>query len=334
MKSLIGRRKKIIFAASVLSGFLLLFFQNCSQGFTVKEDISSLESILDYARKLDNQYLPTLLTSDNVSYWEKDAVAKIDNTPAFATDWSVIAVVDGTTDGDIISVNSGINSEESRLYISGGKVSIANIGNASNYYATQYPTTSLNSTSVFAFSSGPKLSNAIVLVDGYVQKAAAATNGANLDFSLLAKNLTFDTARIKEIVVYPRALSAAELNVMSRHLAQKNGLTTVVLDPAIIDESGGDDGSSDTPEYQAAVAVINSRCLGCHSSSTNGDFRGLTASNAIQKQLIVPGNLASSKLYYRLSGSSTGSGPKTMPTDGAIPPSEVQAIEAWIMSIQ
>lgn len=332
MKSLLGRRKKAVFTISVLSGFLLLFFQNCSNGFAVKDEISSVESILDYAKKLDNQYLPTLLTSDNIGYWEKSAVAVIDNTPAFATDWSVIAVVDGTSDGDIISVNSGVNSEESRLYLTGGKVAIANIGDASNYYATTYPTTSLNSKTVFAFSSGPKLSDAIVLVDGYLQKAAAATNGANLDFSLLAKSIIFDSNRVKEIVVYPRALSAAELNVMSRYLASKNNISTVVLDPAIIDADGG--GSSSSPEYEAAVAVINSRCLGCHSSSNNGDFRGLTTSKAIQKQLIVPGDLTNSKLYYRLQGSQVGSGPKTMPTDGAIPFSEVQAIEAWILSVQ
>lgn len=334
MSSFNGRRKKVIFAISVFSGCLLLLFQNCSKGFIVKEDISSKESILDYARKLDQQYLGSLTTAANVSYWEKAAIVQIDNTPILATDWSVIAVVGDVSDGDIISVNSGINAEESRLYISGGKVSIANIGNASNYYATQYPMTGLNSTTVFAFSSGPKLSNALVLVDGYVQKATAATNGANLDFSLLAKSLTFDPARVKEIIVYPRALNAAELNVMSRYLAQKYNLTTVAMDPAIIDETGGGSGSGDSPEYQAAVAVINSRCLGCHSSSNNGDFRGLTTSKAIQNQLIVAGNLASSKLYYRLSGSSTGSGPKTMPTDGAIPLSEVQAIEAWIMSIK
>lgn len=333
MGSFNGRRKSIIFVASVFSGCLLLLFQNCSKGFTIKEDISSQESILDYARKLDRQYLGTLTTSTNVSYWEKDAVAQIDNTPTFATDWSVIAVVNNVSDGDIISVNSGINAEESRLYISGGKVSIANIGDSSNYYATQYPTTKLNSTTVFAFSSGPKLSNALVLVDGYLQKATAASNGANLDFSLIAKSLSFDPARVKEIIIYPRALNASELNVMSRYLAQKHNLNTVVMDPAIIDDAGGG-GSTDSPEYQAAVAVINSRCLGCHSSSNNGDFRGLTTSKAIQKQLIVPGNLAASKLYYRLSGSSTSSGPKTMPSDGAIPLSEVQAIEAWILSIQ
>lgn len=333
MRLLEGRRKVFIFAVSVLSGCLLLLFQNCSQGFTVKEDIASLEAVLDYARKLDRQYLATLTTSDNISYWEKDLIPVIDNTPAMASDWSVIAVVDDVSDGDIISVNSGINSEESRLYISGGKAALANIGDASNYYVTTFPTVELNSTTVFAFSSGPKLSDAVVLVDGYLQKATPATNGANLEFSLLAKSTSYDASRIKELVLYPRALSAAELNVMSRHLAQKHGLTNVVMDPAIVDDSGGS-GTSSSPEFEAAVAVINSRCLGCHSSSNNGDFRGLTTTKAIQKQLIVPGNLAASKLYYRLSGSSTGSGPKNMPTDGAIPLAEVQAVEAWIMSLQ
>lgn len=332
MKLSVGRRNKFIFGLSFFSGCLLLLFQNCSQGFAVKEDIASKALISDYAKKLDQQYLGNLLTSDNVGVWSTNTTTVIDNTPAFATDWSVIAVVNDVSDGNIISVNSGVNSEESRISISGGRVVFANMGNASNYSSTVFSNKPLNATTVFAFSSGPKVADSIVLVDGYLQKAVPSSTGANLDFSLLAKTLDYTSSRIKEIVVYPRALNAAELNVMSRYLGQKYNLT-VALDPAVLDGSSGG-GSTNSPEFEAAVAVINSRCLGCHSSSNNGDFRGLTTSKAIQKGLITAGNLSASKIYYRLSGSSTSSGPKTMPTDGALPLSEVQAIEAWILSIQ
>lgn len=334
MKIFKARRKNVIFAATVISACLLLLFQNCSKGFVVKEEIMSQESMLDYARKLDSQYLSKLTTSDNISYWEKDSNVFVDNTPAFATDWSMIAVVTDTSDGEIVSVNSGSGTEESRISISGGKVSISQIGNASNYTISEFSAKSFNPTTIIAFSSGPKISNAIVLVDGYLQKATAMSTGANLDFSLLAKAVDYDTNRVKEVIFYPRALNAAELNVMSRYLAQKYNLSTVVLDPAVVDDTGTGGGSSESAEAQAAFAVINARCLSCHSSSNNGDFRALTTSKAIQKQLITAGDLTNSKLYYRLSGSSTAGGPKNMPTSGAIPPSEVQAIEAWILSIQ
>lgn len=333
MKQYNVRRKKVIFAAALISGCMLFLFQNCSKGFAVKYDISSKESILDYARKLDSQYLPALTTSDNISYWEDDAGLIVDNMPAFATDWSMVAVINNTTDGSLVSVNSGAGSEESNLSISGGKLTLNQIGDASNYAISTFATNGFNPTTVIAFSSGPKMSNAIVLVDGYLQIATPQSTGADLDFSLLAKTLDFDTSRVKEIVFYPRALSASELNVMSRHLALKYSLTTVVLDPAVIDAGGGG-GSSETPEALAAIAVINNRCLSCHSSSNNGDFRGLTTSKAVQKQLVSPRNLVGSKIYYRLSGSSVGPGQKNMPTDGAIPQSEVEAIEAWILSIQ
>jgi len=334
MKLFKVRRKKVIFVASVISGCMLFLFQNCSKGFVVQADISSQEAILDYARKLDSQYLSSLTTADNVSYWEDDSSTLIDNTPVFASDWSMIAVIANTADGELVSINSGSGSEESRLSISSGKVTLTQIGNASNYSITQFPTNGFNPTSVIALSSGPKMNNATVLVDGFLQKATAQSTGANLDFSMLVKTLEYDTARIKEIILYPRALGASELNVMSRYLAQKHNLTTVALDPAVID-AGNVGGSSESPEALAAFAIINNRCLSCHSSSNNGDFRKLTTSKAVQKQLVTPGDLTTSKIYYRLLGSSVGPGPKDMPEDSdAIPQSEVQAIEAWILSIQ
>jgi hypothetical protein len=333
MKLFKVRRKKVIFVAAVISGCLLFLFQNCSKGFSVKEDISSKEAILDYARKLDTQYLSTLTTADNVSYWQDESGTVVDNTPAFASDWSMIAVITNTTDGALVSINSGSDSEESRLSISGGKVTLLQSGNISNFAISQFPTQGFNPTTVIALSSGPKMNNALVLVDGYLQKATAQITGANLEFSMLAKALDYNPARIKEIIFYPRALGASELNVMSRYLAQKHNLSTVVLDPAVID-AGNVGGSSESPEALAAFAMINNRCLSCHSSSNNGDFRALTTSKAVQKQLVTPGLLTTSKIYYRLSGSSVGPGPKDMPQDGGIPPSEVQAIEAWILSIQ
>lgn len=334
MKLFKVRRKKVIFVATVISGCLLFLFQNCSKGFSVNTEISSKEAVLDYARKLDSQYLSTLTTSDNVSYWEDATGPLIDNTPAFASDWSMIAVVTDTSDGQIVSINSNSGSEESRLNISGGKLTLTQIGNASNYAISQYPTNGFNPVTVIAFSSGPKMSNAVTLVDGYLQSATAITTGANLQFSMLAKTLDVDMTRVKEIIFYPRALGASELNVMSRYLGQKHNLSTVVLDPAIIG-AGNIGGSSESPEALAALAVINNRCLSCHSSSNNGDFRALTTSRAVQKQLVTPGNLPASKIYYRLSGSSVGPGPKDMPDEGGgLPQSEVQAIEAWILSIQ
>ncbi|AZZ38142.1 hypothetical protein CIK05_15490 [Bdellovibrio sp. qaytius] len=340
MKIFKARRKNVIFVATVISGCLLFLFQNCSKGFEVKEDLLSQGAILDYGLKLDSQYLSSLTTSDNISYWQQDSQVLVDNTPAIATDWSMLAVITNTADGDLVSVNSGSGSEESRMTISGGKITLTQISNASNYAISEFPTTGFNPTTILAFSSGPKISNAVVLVDGYLQKASTISTGTNLDFSLLAKALEFNSSKVKEIIFYPRALNAAELNVMSRHLALKYNLKTVVLDPAVLDNpssgggSSGGGGSGESAQALAAVAVINNRCLSCHSSSNNGDFRSLTTSKAIQKQLITAGNLANSKLYYRLSGSSTAGGPKNMPMSGSIPPSEVQAIEAWILSIQ
>ena len=282
MKLFSVRRKKVIFVATILSGCLLFLFQNCSKGFSVKDDIISKESILDYARKLDSQFLSSLTTGDNISYWVDDANVLIDNTPAFASDWSMIAVITNTTDGELVSINSGSGSEESRLSISSGKVTLTQIGNASNYAISQFATNGFNPTTVIALSSGPKMNNAIVLVDGYLQSATAQSTGANLEFSMLAKALDYDPARVKEIIFYPRALGASELNVMSRYLAQKHNLTSVVLDPAVIDV-GNVGGSSESPEALAAIAIINNRCLSCHSSSNNGDYRALTTSKAVQK---------------------------------------------------
>ena len=327
-----SRRKIFAFAAITVASCLLLFFQNCSKGFTINQEVMSSQAFIDYTSQLDSLYLAKLTAPGNISYWQIDATVDVDDTPAFASGWSVVAVVTDTTDGSLFSVNSGAGSEESILRITSGSVTISQSGDVSNYTMKQFPAKAFNSPSIIAFSSGSKITNSMVLVDGYLQTATAQTTGASLDFSVLAKTMSFDSSRIKEIIFYPRSLSGAELIVMSRYMGRKYNLSTVVLDPAVLDADNAV--SSETDEAKAAFAVINSRCLSCHSSSNNGDFRSLTTSKAIQKQLISPGNLPASKLYYRLSGAQVGPGPRDMPDDGAIPQSEVQAIEAWILSIQ
>lgn len=326
------RRRIFAVTAVILSSCLLLFFQNCSKGFTINEDVMSSQAFIDYTNQLDSLYLSKLTTATNISYWQVDASVDVDNTPAFASGWSVVAVVTDTTDGGLFSVDSGAGTEESILNIVSGSVRINQIGDLSNFTVKQFPAKTFNSPSIIAFSSGSKVTGSMVLVDGYLQKATAQNTGASLDFSLLAKNLNFDSNRIKEIIFYPRSLSGAELIVISRYMGRKYNLSTVALDPSVLDADNST--TVETDEAKAAFAVINSRCLSCHSSSNNGDFRALTTSKAIQKQLISPGNLANSKLYYRLSGSQVGPGPRDMPDDGAIPLSEVQAIEAWILSLQ
>lgn len=79
-------------------------------------------------------------------------------------------------------------------------------------------------------------------------------------------------------------------------------------------------------EFVAAKAVLSSLCKDCHVYHT------MTQDELINAGDIVPGSPESSKIYYRLSGSSGGPGPKNMPTNGSISNGDRALIKVWIQN--
>lgn len=81
------------------------------------------------------------------------------------------------------------------------------------------------------------------------------------------------------------------------------------------------------PNFKNAIPAIIEKCAGCHTEYF--DYDEAAYANASQ---VVFGDLTASKLYYRLSNSSQGPGPKNMPQGGgaALTDAEIDALETWI----
>lgn len=87
--------------------------------------------------------------------------------------------------------------------------------------------------------------------------------------------------------------------------------------------------STDASTYggSAARSIIGSSCVPCHSYHTQTDAQLVSAG------LVVAGDALSSKIYYRLTGSSGSGGPKNMPTGSTLTSSEIITIQEWIDGI-
>ncbi len=83
------------------------------------------------------------------------------------------------------------------------------------------------------------------------------------------------------------------------------------------------------PEFKAIVPSIIQKCAGCH---THQAWYGFGEVDYLAAGLLVPGNYVTSKMYYRLSSSTEGGGPKNMPQSGlaAFSEEEVELMQNWI----
>ncbi len=89
------------------------------------------------------------------------------------------------------------------------------------------------------------------------------------------------------------------------------------------DKFGGSGGSA---EFIDAKDVFSSACSNCH------DFHTMTEAELKATGRFVAGDPNSSPIYYRLTGSTGGIGPKNMPTSGAISSGDRNAIKVWIQN--
>lgn len=78
------------------------------------------------------------------------------------------------------------------------------------------------------------------------------------------------------------------------------------------------------PDFVASRAIFAQSCANCHLYHT------MSEDQMVADGVLVKGDPASSKIYYRLTGSTSGPGTKNMPTGGALPVSDLNQIETWI----
>ena len=85
-----------------------------------------------------------------------------------------------------------------------------------------------------------------------------------------------------------------------------------------------------SPDFIATKEAMKTSCFICH-----GAWRTYTEQDFITSGLVVAGSAASSKLYYRNTLSTSGSGPKNMPQSGypVISAGDLTIMESWINSL-
>jgi hypothetical protein len=312
------------------TGLMIVSFQNCSD-LSLQDQVLHDQAVYDLRTDLDNNELPQLLVSSSIQFWSKPSnPSYIDNTPFFGQKWSMIVVADTAITGKILGLNSGTNSDEGYISVQSGAIRVTHMSTATDYSYIEVPVPSGSKMSI-AVEFGTTATDMSLLVNGTVQNVAITKVGSPIDYSYLQKSMTAAGTGgvIYEAMIYSDALSKPDLNALARYTGSDNSMTNVVFDPTVFDGSGSGTTTQD-PLFVAAKAVIDANCTGCHSSASNGDFRNMTVSKAVQNGWIVPGNPTSSPLYYRLVGSSGSNGPKNMPQGGSLSASDVQAISDWI----
>jgi uncharacterized membrane protein len=71
-------------------------------------------------------------------------------------------------------------------------------------------------------------------------------------------------------------------------------------------------------------AILRQNCANCHVYHT------MTEDEMIAQGVLKLGDAANSAIYFRLSGSTAGGGPKSMPVGGSLSVADLSTIEAWI----
>lgn len=336
--------KKILAGMAVGIPLLLLGFQNCSE-FQLTDEVVFDQSLTDLAMSLDNKLLPGLLQSSDIVYWNPDGLGdSIKKNPILAKEMGYVIAIGRNAAGKIISVDSGSMSEEGSILVQNGKIRATRYTSSTSYNYLEVNVPSVGDKMVLAASFGEKAGSFTLMVNGVIQTGTVTKVGTPLDFSYLAKGVSLagTAGVVDEVMVYGKSLNNAELNVLSRYVASNNGIKNVIVDPALLSDSSviGDTGSGGnsnepTAAFLAAKSVIDARCVSCHGAgSSYGDFSNLTEARAKQLSLVIPGSPESSKIYYRLAGSSGSNGPKNMPSGSTISTSDVKIISDWISGIK
>jgi hypothetical protein len=79
-------------------------------------------------------------------------------------------------------------------------------------------------------------------------------------------------------------------------------------------------------DFVAAKAVFAQACANCHI------FHTLTEAELKAQGYFTSGDPEHSKIYYRITGSSGGQGPKNMPTNGSVSAGDRSLIKTWIQN--
>ncbi|MNK19503.1 hypothetical protein D3C87_377250 [compost metagenome] len=313
---------------------LVLAFQNCSE-FAMDERFIRESSLMESRDALDAASLPRLLQSTNIGFWRKTGSADFNRPTSLISEGGTLVVaLSKNNQGEVLSLGtSTTKTEQMSIEVANGKVRAVRYTTADNYLYMEANVPAVGTSYVVAARFGVQATDAALMINGILQTAEVKKVGTPLETFFVQR---FPAVGVTggspvEAVIYIENLKNTDLNVMSRYIASNQGIPNVLYDPALVNE-GAVGPVAPTPEFLAAKAIIDSKCLSCHNTNEKGNLSGLTQSKAVAMGWVVPKSPATSKMYYRLIGSA-GGGTKNMPMGGSFSAAEVSAVANWINSI-
>jgi hypothetical protein len=253
------------------------------------------------------------------------------NSTVYLNTPTVLVVMETGSRGDVISINPGDRANGAfQIRATPTTIEAAYLASTTDQELVT-ETKPSDSKLLVAASFGTQANTTLLsingsLSDGFSTVGSPIAPSSSYHLIQLGSSTAANTFDFKRMYVFSRPLTASELGSVITYVANLEGMS-ITLDPRL-GYTGPASQPSD-PLFTAARNVIRSRCLNCHSEWAN-----LSASGFVGLGLVSPGSPLSSKLYYRLTGSQGGGGPKTMPQSGSISASEIDQISAWISGLQ
>lgn len=325
-------------AGAAAAGLMVLSFQNCSD-FALQEQVLSEADIFGSQNALDATNIPRLTSSQNLIRWYKPGQPSyVDKTSLFFADSiSFVVAFPRTSTGVVLNVTSGSGVDDSRIQVGNGKILAVHQTSPGNYSYVETNLPSAAGDVVVAASFGISADSITLLVNGVLQTATVKKVGVPGEYAYVKRGVEGNNTAL-EYVIYGAVngevstLSAAELNSMSRYVANNNMIANVIFDPSVVNNGGTTETAVD-PRFVAVKSMLDAKCTTCHNGSSGvSDYRNMTAAKAVSRNLVKQKDPLNSQLYFRLQGS-MGSGTKDMPRTGSVSAAEVQQMYDWIANL-
>ena len=254
------------------------------------------------------------------------------------TAYTVVAVLDASATGRVISINSGAHGTEDLgiTFTNPGVMKVSNATDPSDLNSMSVNLPASSGPVVIGVSFGSGASDFAVQVNGTVWPNPPVTTGTPADSSTLLRQLMIGDStassnlQLGELLLFSEQLTPAQLNSVSRGIADRWNVAGM----GYIPYSPGGPGPTVDPLYAAVDAVFQQHhCVDCHSPGSNdGVFVGIGETALANSPYVFKGNALTSLLYERLQGyGNIGGMPLGYPQVGT---NDAAAIATWINSLK
>lgn len=237
-----------------------------SQGFSAGPVSASSNLVGKKAFKFPaNSGLGTSITSDTLQ----------------ASAYTVVALFDGFPAGQIVTIGNGsADNQGMTLSMANGIVTAIHSSSTGNRSSVSAKVDKANGPIVIAVSFGAEPGDISLMVDGQ-NIADTSVVGSPASFTNTQRQLVLGATatsvlKVAELVLFTEALSADELNTLSRSIAESWGYYGVLYTPPESPDIGTGPVPSPTPTGVSGSDLYIINCSGCHGALAVSSKHGKT----------------------------------------------------------